>query len=161
MIELIFSLFLLTFSVILFNVSKDLPDKSLIQGGGAGFYPRFLLIVIMFLTVIYIIQNRKKIFGIKKELQGVSIKHLILENKYWLAFVAILFLVPSMIEYLGFRITGLVVMIADAVIIKMKNKTFKYKDMFLIMIIAFIVVFGISVVFENCLKFPLPKFKLF
>lgn len=159
MLELIFSSVLLIACILLFIVAGTFPTAAITQGGGPALYPRFLLIVLAALTIYYMYQNRAKIKNFNK--LGKPFKQILVENKYWLMFVAALFLMCIVLRYLGFIAAAFFMIASGAIIVKAKNRTFVKKDLILICVVALVFSLGLFYLFENILRFPLPKFNLF
>ena len=142
MTELIFTIIMMTLSIAIAIITGNYPQLTMKQGGGAGFYPRFLAIILFCLMIVYALENRKKISAvfIKKpaltDEQKLQRKENLRKNMPWCLFIVVLLLLPASLEYLGFIITGIWVVFTASMAIRWKENKLTKKGVLLSAILA-------------------------
>lgn len=161
MTELVFSIVMLIMCVVLFLIAGTFPSSPIAQGGGAAFYPRFLLAVLFFLMILYIIENRKKIMQALKRKDGEGFRAWFAKSRYLLAFAVVLILIPVSFNTLGFIITGIWSIFASSMVLRWKDKKLSVKGTLFSLLLAVAMSIIIYVVFVKVFVIPLPKGKIF
>lgn len=159
--ELIFGIVMLTICMFLFVVAGRFPSLPVAQGGGAAFYPRFMLVLLFGLMIIYLFQNREKITAAIGRKDRRSLKDCLLQYRYWFLFVVVLILIPISFPYLGFILTGSWSVFASSMIIRGKEGKVTSKGILVSVAMAVVVSVVIYMVFVRVFIIPLPTGKLF
>ena len=161
MLELVFSVVMLLLCLAVFIEAGNYPSFPVSKGGGASFYPRFLVALLFILIVIYIIQNRHKIISDLKDKNKRPSKETMQRYFLWAMFALILILIPILLPWLGFIATGALSIFASSMVIRVKEKKADTKGTVISAAMAVAVSLIIYLVFVKVFIIPLPTGKLF
>jgi len=159
--EMVFGIIMMVICVILYFIADSYPSTSLQRGGGASFYPKFLVVTLFILMIIYLIQNRYKIKAAFEQKNKRIKKEQLLSYRCLVLLLAVLCLVPISLRYLGFIMTAFGLVVCSSMIIRLKESCVSWKGFLASCVLGLVVSIGIYVTFAKVFVILLPTGELF
>lgn len=157
MIECIFTIAMFLLCIILFLVAEQYPSAPISAGGGAAFYPKFLIGLLFFLMILYAIKNRDKIKKAWKPVSKSTIEKWFSAYKGTLLFLVILVTIPALFPLAGFITTGWWAVFTSALAIRWKEGMLSVKSIAASFVLGIVASVAVYLIFTYVFIIPLPK----
>lgn len=157
MLECIFTIIMFLLCIILFLVAKQYPSAPISAGGGASFYPKFLIGVLFFLMILYAIKNRDKIMKAWMRSSKSAIERMFSAYKGTLLFLAILVTIPALFPLAGFIVTGWWAVFTSSLAIRWKEGMLSIKSIATSFVLGIVASVAVYLIFTYVFVIPLPK----
>lgn len=156
----IFSVLMLALCGTLYLFANSYLEKAISKGGGPAFFPKLILVLLLIIFLFNVLKGLYNlIFQAKKitGLEGDYLKFLTKDTCVWLVFITILLLIPVFLVFLGFKISVLITYLLTSLMIKYKSGDIRVKDLLVMVSLALVLAFGLSLFFEEWLRILLPR----
>lgn len=142
----------LVVSAVIFVVTQAYPYAPIAIGGSPGFYPRVLAVFLALLSIGVFVEGW--IRGVRVAFPtGAFLARL-------LGLVGLLALTPTMFEWLGFRIMGIVVTLG-AMLLLSDWRSLDARKLAVLVVTAVAATLALYFIFESIARVPLPRGRVF
>ena len=142
--NLIFSIILIVIVVLIYQWSINFPENTPGSGLGPGFFPRILIIMMLFISIYLIATSIIK----KKKEKSVSVGFNVNKLKKPILIVCLTILYTITLNYLGFLLDTIIYLIITSILFG--NKYLQS------LLFSIIFTFLVYLIFKKMLRVPLP-----
>jgi hypothetical protein len=138
-------------SAMVFYASRDYPYAPLALGGAPGFYPRVLAVILAILSLVAFVEGLFRPLRVTLPV-GANLIRL-------LALIGLLAVTPLALEWLGFRVMGVLVALGTMLLLS-DPRGLNARTLVLFAVVAVIATFALFFIFESVARVPLPRGRL-